>query len=163
GNPHPGDHDEDNGVWQDGAIVVQFPAANGAPEQWVGVFLAFQSQIWHTDDVTGHPLADSPVGEDPNQPFETDAAVLIVGALVNPVGPAPEHETVTLLNRTPGAIDLGGWSLINRNKTPRHTLSGSIPAGGTVVITMPPEVPLSNQGGLITLLDQNGLKVHGVS
>ena len=57
----------------------------------------------------------------------------------------------------------GGWSLINRNKTPRHTLAGSIPAGGTVVVTMPAEVPLSNQGGIITLLDKNGLKVHGVS
>lgn len=163
GNPHPGPHDDDNGVWQDGAVFVQFPGTDGVPEQWVGVFLAFQSQAWHTDDVTGHPLGDVPVGEDTEQPFEHDAAVCIVGALVNPVGPAPERETVTLLNRTPGAIDLNGWSLINRNKTPKHPLAGTLPAGGTVVITMPPQVPLSNQGGIITLLDANGLKVHGVS
>ena len=48
---------QDNGVWQDGALLVQFPAADGVPEQWVGVFLAFQSQAWHTDDVTGHALS----------------------------------------------------------------------------------------------------------
>ena len=36
----------DDGVWQDGALVFRFPQA----EQWVAVFLAFQSQAWHTDD-----------------------------------------------------------------------------------------------------------------
>ena len=40
----------DNGVWQDGALLLHF-AARG---QWVGIFLAFQSQAWQTDDQTGH-------------------------------------------------------------------------------------------------------------
>jgi uncharacterized protein YukJ len=42
----------DDGVWQDGAL---FLAASG---EWVAVCLAFQSQTWHTDDRTGHPLTD---------------------------------------------------------------------------------------------------------
>lgn len=40
----------DDGVWQDGALLLHLPAV----DRWVGVFLAFGSQSWHTDDTTGH-------------------------------------------------------------------------------------------------------------
>ena len=43
----------DNGVWQDGALLIHLPNEG----RWVGVFLAFQSQEWHTDDRTGDALA----------------------------------------------------------------------------------------------------------
>ncbi|GAA4879597.1 YukJ family protein [Kitasatospora terrestris] len=42
----------DDGVWQDGALLIRLPSES----RWVGVFLAFQSQAWHTDDRTGHAL-----------------------------------------------------------------------------------------------------------
>jgi uncharacterized protein YukJ len=42
----------DDGVWQDGALLIQF----GARLEWVAVCLAFQSQTWRTDHRTGHPL-----------------------------------------------------------------------------------------------------------
>ena len=42
----------DDGVWQDGALLIHFPAE----ARWVGIFLAFQSQAWHTDDATGHAI-----------------------------------------------------------------------------------------------------------
>ena len=45
-------HRGDDGVWQDGGLILRFPAT----DQWVAIFLAFQSQAWHTDDVTGHTL-----------------------------------------------------------------------------------------------------------
>jgi uncharacterized protein YukJ len=45
----PGHADED-GVWQDGALFFSFPAQNN----WVAIFLKFQSQSWTTDDTTGH-------------------------------------------------------------------------------------------------------------
>ena len=83
----------DDGVWQDGGLLLHFPA----PSQWVAIFLAFQSQAWHTDDTH---RARAPGSPRPTRPDPT-AAVRIVAALVNPVGPAPEPETVTLLN--PGA------------------------------------------------------------
>src|SRR6185503_559346 len=57
-----GQFTSDDGVWQDGALMIHVPAtlaADGStlsPEQWVAVFLAFQSQAWHTDDVTGHTI-----------------------------------------------------------------------------------------------------------
>ena len=49
----------------------------------------------------------------------------IVGALINPVGPAPEAETVTLLNATPHDVDLTGWAILDRLKQ-RMTLTGPV-------------------------------------
>jgi uncharacterized protein YukJ len=40
---------KDNGVWQDGCLFINFPKK----EQWIGIFLAFQSQSWDNDDCTG--------------------------------------------------------------------------------------------------------------
>src|SRR5262245_22788054 len=128
---------EDDGVWQDGALILHFPAT----DQWVGVFLAFQSQAWHTDDHTGHRL------EEPGA--EPDFRVRIVGALVNPIGPAPEREMVTLLNATPAAIDLAGWQIADQQKR-KLTLSGMIAAGETRRIALAPPVQLGNNGGIIT-------------
>ena len=77
---------EDDGVWQDGGLLFRFPGE----DRWVAIFLAFQSQAWHTDDTTGHAIdAPTEVGDQP---------LRIVAALVNPVGPSPEQESVTLLN-----------------------------------------------------------------
>ena len=41
----------DDGVWQDGGLLLRLDG------RWVGIFLAFQSQAWHTDDRTGHAIA----------------------------------------------------------------------------------------------------------
>ncbi len=46
------DHQGDDGVWQDGGLLFNFPKQ----DQWVAIFLRFQSQSWHTDDNTGHTL-----------------------------------------------------------------------------------------------------------
>jgi uncharacterized protein YukJ len=150
----------DDGVWQDGALLLHFPA----PEQWVGIFLAFQSQTWHTDDRTGHQLPSGvptpgeapPTGERPS-----DGAIRIVGALVNAVD-SPEHEFATLLNTTAAAIDLEGWQLADRDKN-RQPLHGAIAAGETLRIALEPPVVLPNRGGILTLLDAADLKVDGVS
>jgi hypothetical protein len=57
---------------------------------------------------------------------------------------------------------LAGWSIANRNKA-KLALTGVIKRGQTAAFTLPVDVPLSNDGGLITLLYAQGLKVHGVS
>ena len=149
----------DDGVWQDGGLVLRFPATS----QWVAVFLAFQSQAWHTDDVTGHALPGPTPGPGPTpHPGEPDLRVRIVAALANPVGPGPEAETVTLLNATPEAVDLAGWRLIDRTER-TQALDGRIEAGATRVVTVAPPLALGNKGGLITLVDAGGLKVDGVA
>ncbi len=96
----------DDGVWQDGALLFHFPA----DDRWVGIFLAFQSQAWHTDDTTGHTIGGAP------QEPQAAAPVRIVAALVNPAGPAPERETVLLLNASPSPVDLTGWRIADRLK-----------------------------------------------
>lgn len=140
---------DQDGVWQDGALLIHFPGRN----QWVGIFLKFQSQTWHTDDKTGHRLNDK---------AEPDGTIRIVAALVNPAGPAPEREVVTLINTLPEPVDLTGWKIADRLKN-KYELSGVIQAGATLTITLPQSVQLGNKGGIITLLNREGWKVHGVS
>ncbi len=148
----------DDGIWQDGAMLIHFPVQN----KWVGVFLKFQSQTWHTDDKTGHQVIEDPVPVPIPIPEETDGLVRIVAAMVNPIGPAPEKETVTILNTAPKEIDLTGWKLADRMKH-KQELSGKLAPGAADVIELSQKVQLGNKGGIITLLDNSGLKVHGVS
>jgi uncharacterized protein YukJ len=145
----------DDGVWQDGALVFHFPST----DQWVAVFLAFQSQAWHTDDATGHAITEPGPVPGPDEP---DRIVRIVGTLVNPIGPAPEAETITLLNASPETVQLAGWTIADRAKN-MQTLSGEIPAGAALTLPVRLPVQLGNRGGIITLLDDRGLKVDGVS
>jgi hypothetical protein len=91
-----------------------------------------------------------------------DSVVRIVAALVNPTGPAPEKETVMLVNTSPQAIDLTGWTIADKQKN-KQVLSGIIEVGNSLNITLQPPVQLGNNGGIITLLNAQGLKVHGVS
>ncbi|WP_201842754.1 lamin tail domain-containing protein, partial [Microvirga zambiensis] len=132
----------------------------------------FQTQAWHSDDVSGDvivpPDPDHPdlphIPVDPNRipPLDVpDGLVRIIAAYVNDVR-TPERETVTLLNTADVAVDLAGWQIADKQKN-RFSLSGSIEAGSTRVIVMENPVKLSNKGGIISLLDARGVKVHGVS
>jgi uncharacterized protein YukJ len=49
GNP-ANNHGGDNGVWQDGALLIHLPS-NGT---WTAVFIAFQTESWDTDSA-GNP------------------------------------------------------------------------------------------------------------
>jgi uncharacterized protein YukJ len=144
----------DDGVWQDGGLLLAFPDQG----QWVAVFLAFQSQAWHTDDQTGHAIT----GPGP-EPEPSEQRVRIVAALVNPRGPAPEAETVTQLNAGPDDLDLAGWSIVDQTKRRLVLDGGVLPAGEAVRVTLGSTVQLGNRGGLVTLLDPEGLKVDGVA
>lgn len=161
----------DDGVYQDGALIIEFPRQN----QWVGVFLKFQSQTWHTDDQTGHQTVPPTSGPPSNggsgpSPFEPggqpttempDGAIRIVAALVNPTQ-SPEVEYVTLLNTTNQAINLQGWKIADRDKN-KMALSGTIGAGETLRVRLVPPVMLPNKGGIITVLNDAGLRVDGVT
>lgn len=162
---------KDDGVYQDGAMLLHFPRQ----DQWVGVFLKFQSQTWHTDDTTGHQIAPPVSGppSDPTPPVNPfppgthptpeapDGSIRIVAALANALT-SPEAETVTLLNVTSKTIDLQGWKLLDRDKN-AMPLSGVLPAGETVRILLVPPAMLPNKGGLITLINPDGLRVDGVT
>lgn len=151
GNPAPplgpASFFHDNGTYQDGGLIFHFPGQ----QQWVAMFLKFQSQAWHTDDRTGNPL-DLP---------ETDGLLRIVGALVNSTE-LPEREFVTLLNTDSQNVSLEGWRLADRNKN-HMALSGVVKGGDTLRVEIQAPMQLSNRGGIVSVLDSNGLKVDGVS
>ncbi|PTL78141.1 DUF2278 family protein [Vitiosangium sp. GDMCC 1.1324] len=161
---------DQDGTWQDGGVLIHFASTN----QWVGIFLKFQSQTWHTDDRTGRalpavptPPAPQPPAPGPRMPMPTpgpthpDGVVRIVAALVNDTH-TPEQETVTLLNTSPESVTLDGWALADRQKH-KQPLTGEIAPGATRLVQVEKPLELSNQGGLITLLDDHGLKIHGVA
>lgn len=169
---------DDDGTWQDGGLLVHFPQQG----QWVGIFLKFQSQAWHTDDATGHrlvaPLASPAVVSDglpPPPPLppaaptriglpdvdEPQGLVRIVAAMVNPLT-SPEIETVTLINTSAHEVSLVGWSLADSQKV-HSPLSGLLAPGECKAFTVQRPAALSNRGGAITLLDDKGLKVDGVA
>jgi len=147
---------DDDGVWQDGGLLIHFPAQS----RWVGVFLAFQSQSWHTDDVTGHTIVPDGGG---SRPEPGSQPVRIVAALVNPRGPAPESENVTLINASPDPVDLTGWRIADRLGHTCPVPAGQLAPGASLSASLADGVQLGNSGGQITLLGADGLKVHGVS
>ena len=72
-------------------------------------------------------------------------------------------ERVLLLNTLASAVNLNDWALADKNKR-RHPLDGiALEAGAVTAVTLPgTTIQLSNDGGIITLLNKEGLKVHGV-
>jgi len=161
-----GQFKKDNGIFQDGGLLIHFPSRN----QWVAGFFAFQSQSIHTDDRTGNPIETRPEpepGPGPGPvptPTSVTAQVQIIAALVNPPGEDPGKESVTLINASPEKLDLSGWALADSLKR-KHPLNGITLAPGAVV-TVPlsgKDIQLGNNGGIITLLDKEGLKIDGVS
>ena len=148
----------DDGPWQDGGLLIRLPD----PPRWVAVFLAFQSQAWHTDDTTGHALDGVPEGVSP-RPGELGGRLRIVAALVNPTGPPPESETVTLVNTRPDPVRLAGWHIADRLKQRCPLGDVTLSPGDAVRIALAPPVQLGNSGGLITVLDPDGTKVDGVA
>lgn len=147
---------KDDGPWQDGALLIRMP------DRWVALFLAFQSQAWHTDDTTGHTIAGIPEAVGP-RPGGLAGQLRIVAAMVNPIGPAPERETVTLINGRSDPVSLRGWSIADRLKQRGMLPDVTVAPGDAIRIETSPPVQLGNSGGLITLLDPEGLKVDGVA
>jgi len=175
---NPARWSRDNGVFQDGGLLIQYPDGH-----WEGVFIGFASQAVHTEDGpggdAGQPIPrtgyltwanfldpDSP-GEDRGRDDLVDSPVVITSALVNPRGPdgqdGADAEWVMLKNRTDKPVDLGGWKVKNRTGQEQKIGDAVKVAGGKEVKVEVPGAPLSNKGGTITLLNSKGLKVHGVS
>lgn len=161
-----GKFQQDNGIYQDGGLMIHYPSRN----QWVAAFFAFQSQSFHTDDTHGNPLPGVPgqplplPGEPPTPMPLPDGKIRIIAALVNPLGDDVGKESLTLINTSPDNINLSDWALADSLKRKHilkdiHLESGEV----TTVILSGEDIQLSNKGGIITLLDPQGIKIDGVS
>ncbi|WP_153797268.1 DUF2278 family protein [Foetidibacter luteolus] len=152
-----GSHAGDNGIYQDGGLFIHYPDE----DRWVAMFLKFQSQVVHTvddDDEDGGTPIDVPVLP------EEENAVRIFAALVNPKANDVGDEFVYLLNATDKDIDLEGWAIADKMKK-KEVISDTIlrAAEVTKIQLSGRAAQLSNDGGIITLLDRDGLKIDGVS
>ena len=85
--------------------------------------------------------------------------------MVNPSGDDAGKEYVILLNKSSKDIDLNGWSIMDKSNERHDVITNKIiPAGDTLKIRLSGEgAQLSNKGGIITLLNSEGLKIDGVS
>ena len=158
-------HFAQDGVWQDGAVLIEHPSQ----QRWTGLFLKFQSQSWQTNDTTGHRRPPAPEntpftgpGRGVNGEAHPEGMVRIISALVNPAPGSLSGESVMLLNPSPAPVELTGWHLTGRvgGAAP---LWGILAPGETRDYPLEGSMELGSSGGIITLLNREGLKVHGVS
>ena len=164
GNPS-NSHAEDNGVFQDGGLILKFP------NRFIGLFLRFQTQWLPTDNVTGHRLPNAqpiPAGGTPGDgepsPEVSNPPVYIERALVNPVGDDVRKEAVVLGNSTSAPTDVTGWSLVDKNNNVETIGKLLLPPGESrLVILSGKTAQLGNKGGSIRLKNKTGVQVHAVS
>jgi uncharacterized protein YukJ len=168
GNPKPGPFAKDNGVFQDGGLILKFPT------RYVGLFLRFQTQWLPTHNTTGDrlpgaqpiPPGGSPSdGDSPGGPSPvTYPIVYIERALINPGGDDPGKEVVVIGNTTTSSVDLTGWSLMDKNNKVEVLSGVLLPSGESRRIVLSGHgAQLGNKGGTIRLKNPAGDQVHSVS
>jgi uncharacterized protein YukJ len=142
----------DDGTFQDGGLLIHYKETG----QWTGIFLAFASQAVHTDDESGHAISCLTWGQFlPTELIENSVA--IKEAVVQ------KRKSVTLTNLTNHKVSLASWKLHNSagqaQELPGNAVLNPMSARGFEVSNL----PLSNNGDIITLVNEEGLKVDGVS
>jgi len=168
----PHEHDEDNGVFNDGGLILRYP------DHLTGLFFRFKTQFLPTDAngnripgvskeipvATTPPVVPPPFIPVPDVPEPTSPAVYVERALVNPVGDDAHREVVVIGNTTTAQVDLTGWRIVDKNDL-ADTLTGVQLAAGssTLIVLTGNGAQLSNKGGTIRLLNPAGVLVHAVS
>lgn len=153
---------KDDGVFQDGGLLIEYD------DHWTGVFLAFASQAAHTDDHNGHAFAKHVVTWADILPQEiVENSVTIKEALVNPRGrddrSAKQKEFVTLENLTNHRVALSSWRVHNAaGQVQALPQNAALDSRAMKKFEMS-NCPLSNNGDTITLLNEEGLRIDGVS
>ena len=155
------EHWHDNGIWSDGGLIFQWREPD--PARWSAIFLAFQTQSWHTDD-HGHPTPYPDHHDRVLAAGDQDRVLLarIVAAFVHPNDEKTGVEHVSIRNESQEPLAVGGWRLLNRDGD-ATVLDGVVPPRTVRRFELGHDVPLSSRGGLIRLLDGDGEEVDGVS
>jgi uncharacterized protein YukJ len=164
------EHDEDNGVFNDGGLILRFP------DHVTGLFFRFKTQFLPTD-AHGNRIpgiskeippsatpVDVPPVPTPDEPHPVFPSVYIERALVNPPGDDPTQEVVVIGNTTLTAVDLTGWAIVDKNNAADALAGVLLPAGGSAPVVLSGNgAQLSNKGGTIRLLNPAGVLIHAVS
>lgn len=155
----------DDAPKQDGGLLIHLPEE----DRWIAIFLAFQSQCFNTDDMTGHclPNASAVVSASCDADVSADVSVSvgsvkIIAALVDPEGIDSGKEAITLFNASPDDISIDGWFILD-GPGRKSMLKGTINSGsGKRILLSGKGVILSNDGGKISLHDRQGALMHEV-
>lgn len=171
----PHEHDEDNGVFNDGGLLLKFP------DRVTGLFFRFKTQFLPTDAKGDRipgvskeiPASGAPAGPGapqpapqpaPTDPAPLQPAVYLERALVNPAGDDPRKEVVVIGNTTVTVVDLTGWSIVDKNNLSDSINGVRLPPGGSALVTLTGKgAQLSNNGGTIRLMNPAGVLIHAVT
>ncbi len=83
--------------------------------------------------------------------------------LPNPEGEDEGREEITLINQSDRTFELNGWSLRNQSGK-RFELKGTLNGGDQLTVRPAAgEMPLSNKGGTIELVDPDGKSRHAIT
>jgi hypothetical protein len=88
--------------------------------------------------------------------------VRIVAALVNPIARYDAGEKITIINTSASPIDLGGWTLADKQNR-KQALHGVIDPAGVRQVMIEAGIRLSNKGDTIVLYDEKGSIADQVS
>ncbi|KAB8208988.1 hypothetical protein BDV34DRAFT_233039 [Aspergillus parasiticus] len=159
----------DNGIYQDGGILLDFG------DHWMGVFIGFASQAVHTDAegqptpphgyLTWNELLNPEIpGEQRKRRDVHDRTVTISEALIRHHGadPTTKPDMITLTNRADAPVVLNGWSIRNHKGDNEYLPDGAVLRRRRRQSFQLHNCALSDEGGTITLLNEQGLKVDGV-
>ncbi len=147
-----------DGIYQDGALLIDLGSMG-----WLGIFLAFNSQVWATDEqgrrkpgfAEGpHAQLDGGGGGGGGGGQVTRKRAAIVAALVNPTGHDVGKETVTIFNASNGEVNLNGWRIVDRQNRAEVLGARFLPSNEAVTIQLTGNgAQLGNDGGTIRLFD----------
>jgi uncharacterized protein YukJ len=149
-----GPHSGDNGVWQDGGLFVHVHT----PDRWIAVFLAFQSQRFHSDDRFGEALMP------PRWSLPRELTGVRILAATPDVGQTGGG-TVLLMNTSDLPVSLEGCALVDELERRQPLRKATLRAGQVHAVRLSGRAAqlTPKRGGLLTLVDERGMKVHGVA
>ncbi len=152
----------ENGIWHDGACFIWDPTS----KRMTAIFLAFQSQGWHTND-NGDLIFGATGCEAPACDFSAGAGTMLPVpkrlAEITSAHRAPDGAaSLVVANMGAAALDLTGWRLLVDTVT-SFPLPATILAAGQPFSAPLPAGSLSDAGGLLTLINSAQLRVDGVA
>jgi uncharacterized protein YukJ len=152
----------ENGVWHDGACFIWAEH----DRRMTGVFLAFQTQAWHTDD-NGQPVAGATGSEPPAYDFADGVGSPLPlqrrAAEITSAHRAPDRTgAIVVTNMSASPLDLGGWSILINADTSVALPNAALAPAQTVCVAVAAGA-LDDEGGILILRDQQELRVDSAA
>lgn len=151
--------DVENGVFGDGACFLWDENAH----RMSAIFLAFQSQGWHTD-ASGAAVSGATGDEPPSYDYANTGVLIpppprvaqLTSAHVLPGGAA----SLIVANMSPAPLSLTGWSVTIDAAAAIPLPAATLPPGAPLSIPLP---ALNPHGGVLLLSDAAGLRVDAAA